>query len=860
MDSNGQSFWLWSRPGDWVTGAGSTVAPRDATHGGVDAVLALASQRGAVPRLPGIVRAERAETELGVLPLLHDRFGTHGRWDPVANQLTGFGAFPGEAPRYLSAGGGTPAALALDHDDRLLLAFADRIELVDLRGRHGPLWLDLPAGFTPHALACDAQGGRWALDRVNRRLARIAGTPFPDRGDVAYDSSTFRPDPENPDDARIELLDAGLLDPATRPVALAASAAGRLAVMAWGADGVLQLSVFDGGRLTARRGLDEAEHAHALAWVDEQHLALRLSDLAEVLVYAADGLSTTPLGQRWPCADAAPGGFVAGQDWPPRLPLVAAADVPAASQDPQARFSRQLVPLAWRGFAATGAAQGRPVDSGTPDLVWHRLYMEAVIPPGCAVLVELAAGDEAEALDDPATPPRWSPHAFGDASALAALDLPTLPPDLPHAAWCPQASELPHHASLLDCAPQAGRVGLFGVLVQRAGMQLREVRGRHLRLRLTLVGNGRASPQVAGLRAWGGRFSHVRRYLPELYRDDAVFDREATGRATRHDFLDRFAALFEGVLTPLEDRIADARILTSPASAPDDALDWLARWTGERFPARLPRERRRAWLQQAPALRSERGTLAGLRRALDIATGGAVAQGRIVIVEDHLLRRTLATLIGIDLGRDDDPLLSGLVVSGNSIVGDTLVLGDADDDPEGRQARREFLALFGDDIASEAERLTVASVYDRTAHRATVLVHDGLDAGLVDMVRSIAEDMAPAHVGLQVIAAREPFLEGIASLIGVDSFLRPPQPLQQVRIQRSRIGRGDRIAGGGALDPRLDDSATLVGHDGTPLARLQAAAVAPQPGQGGRILLDGTRSDPPAGGAIARWRFTRLPT
>ncbi len=853
MDSNGQPFWLWSRPGDWVTGAGCTIAARDAVHGGVDTVLALASERGAVPRLPGIVRAERAETELGGLPLLHDRFGTHGRWDPVGNLLTGFGAFPGEAPRYASAGAGAPLAMALDHDDRLLLAFAERIELVDLRGRHGPLRLELPAGFTPHALACDGQGGRWALDRVNRRLARIAGTPFPDRGDVVDDSGTFRPDPENSDDARIELLDAGLLDAFTRPVALAASAAGRLAVIAWGADGVLQLSVVDGGRLSARRMLDEAAYAHAVAWIDELQLALKVSDLAEVLVYAADGPSTAPLGQRWPCADAAPGGFVAGPDWPPRLPLVASADVPAASLDPGVRFSRPLVPLAWRGFAATGVALGRPVDTGTPDLVWHRLYLEAVIPPGCAVLVELAADDDAEALDDPATPPRWSPHGFGDASALAALDLPA---DTPRAAWCPQASELPHHGSLLGCAPQAGRVGLFGVLVQRAGMQLRDLRGRHLRLRLTLLGNGRASPLVAGLRAWGGRFSHVRRYLPELYRDDAVFDREATGRATRHDFLDRFAALFEGVLTPLEDRIADARVLTSPASAPDDALDWLARWTGERFPARLPRDRRRAWLQQAPALRTERGTLAGLRRALDVATGGAVAQGRIVIVEDHLLRRTLATLIGIDLGRADDPLLPGLIVSGNAFVGDTLVLGDADDP----QVRREFLALFGDEIDNEAERLTVASVHDRTAHRATVLVHEGLDATLVDMVRSVADEVAPAHVALKVIAAREPFLEGIASLVGVDSYLRAPLPLQPVRIQRSRIGRGDRITGGGALDPRLDDSATLVGHDGVPRARLQGAAATPQPGQGGRILLDGTASDPPAGGAIARWRFTRLPT
>ncbi|MDR7271942.1 phage tail-like protein [Pelomonas saccharophila] len=846
MDANSQRFWLWSRPADWVVGDGCAIAPRDAAHGGVEEVLSLASELGVPPLIDGASRLARAETEMAMLPLLRDRFGSYARWDPrptpegPGGSLMGFGAFPGEVPRYATSAPGAPTAMALDADDRIVFAFADRVELFDLRDRHEPVRLELPPLFTPQAVACDAQGGRWLLDRGNRRLAVLAGTPFPERGDVVRDAGSFRPQPENADDARLELLPESLLDPTLRPVALAASPQGRLAVISWGPDGELHLTVVDGAARKATV-LEGAEYAHAIAWLDESDIALRVSDLAEALVYAADAPGPqNPLGRRYPSADAAPGGFVASQDWPPHLPRVRPQDVPDAAEI--AVFSRALVPLSWRGFAASGTAQGRTLDTQSLDLIWHRVYVEAVIPPGCGMLVELRATDE-ETFSG-----AWWPHWFGDASALQT----ELSAGTPRAAWLACPSELPHHASLLGCAPQANRVGLFGALVQRAGMQLRELRGRRLQLRVSLFGNGRATPQIAAVRVWGDRFSYLRRYLPELYRDDPVFDRSAGGDATRHDFLERFIGLFESLLTPLEDQVADARVLTSPNSTPPDALDWLARWTGERFPSRLPTAHKRAWLANAPLLRRLRGTRGGLALALDIATDGAVSLGRIIVLEDFRLRRTLATLLGIDLERSDDPLLPGLVISGNSFVGDTLTLGDADD----AQARAEFLALFGEEIDSEAERQTVASVYERTAHRATILVHEGLDEDLIAMVRNLAEEIAPAHVLVKVMAAREPFMVGIAALVGVDSWLRAPVPLEVARVDQSGIGRGDRITGGGALDWRLDDSSGLVAFDGAPRAHLDAAPIG---SPGGHLLLDGRRSEPPPDGVIARWRFTRLP-
>ena len=111
-------------------------------------------------------------------------------------------------------------------------------------------------------------------------------------------------------------------------------------------------------------------------------------------------------------------------------------------------------------------------------------------------------------------------------------------------------------------------------------MRLRGLRGRRLWLRVTLFGNGRSTPEIAALRAWGERFSYVRRYLPELYRDEEVFDRRLPGPATPHDFLERFSQLFEAVLTPLEDGIAEAHVLSDPHSTPPRWLDWLGRYAG----------------------------------------------------------------------------------------------------------------------------------------------------------------------------------------------------------------------------------------------------------------------------------------
>ena len=132
--------------------------------------------------------------------------------------------------------------------------------------------------------------------------------------------------------------------------------------------------------------------------------------------------------------------------------------------------------------------------------------------------------------------------------------------------------------------------------------------------------------------------------------------------------------------------------------------------------------------------------------------------GEIVLLEHFRLRRLLATLLGVDLAEENDPLLPGLHQSGNSIVGDTLILSDTE--------TVELLALFREEVATAAENAAVIEFLGRLAHRATVLVHQTVTPQDLGLIRRIAELEAPAHVEVRVATATWPLLVGIASLVG----------------------------------------------------------------------------------------------
>jgi phage tail-like protein len=442
------------------------------------------------------------------------------------------------------------------------------------------------------------------------------------------------------------------------------------------------------------------------------------------------------------------------------------------------------------------AAAARPVDSGAAGTVWHRVVVEGEFPPGTGAVVELRAADTLAELAEAAP----AAHLFGIAEG---------PAEAARGAWLSDPTELPFHPGLRACAPVEGRSGSFSALIQQPDRAARELVGRHLAVTVRLLGSGQASPRIAGIRLWGGRFSLVRHYLPRVFHaPEGAASRAAVGAAHPKDFLDRHVAMFEGMLTRLEDKVAAAHLVTDPWAAPAEALDWLGGWIGAEMAPALDMAARRRMLANAVRLHRKRGTLPGLMLALDIVSDGEVAAGGIVAFEDHRLRRVFATILGADLGRAFDPLLGGPVESGNSFVGPTLVLGDAaeldGDTPRLSAAQETELAALFEAPDRRADPEAVRGFFAALAHRVTVLVHADADATRLALIRETARALTPAHVALRVEPASRPLILGLYALVGIDTYVRPRPAPSPVRVDVSKLGERDHVLRLPSLDPRFE--------------------------------------------------------
>jgi phage tail-like protein len=257
----------------------------------------------------------------------------------------------------------------------------------------------------------------------------------------------------------------------------------------------------------------------------------------------------------------------------------------------------------------------RPFDGKEPDCVWHRLLIDACIPPDAAIKV-------------------WSRAANRET-------------DLGRAPWLEEppiyrrgdGSELPFAP-----ASQETYGGTWELLLQRA-------KGRYLQLKLTVKGNGQVTPHLRALRVYYPRFSYLEQYLPAVYREDRDSAR----------FLDGFLANVEGFYTAIEDRVAAVHLLFDRESVPDDYVEWLAGWYGLVFDARLKLSRRakRLLTKYAMEFFRARGTVRGLQMALGVAMEECVDESMFTemseecgeanharIVERFRTRKLPAVLLG----------------------------------------------------------------------------------------------------------------------------------------------------------------------------------------------------------------------
>ena len=228
-------------------------------------------------------------------------------------------------------------------------------------------------------------------------------------------------------------------------------------------------------------------------------------------------------------------------------------------------------------------ALNRPYfDAGEPDCVWHRIMLDANIPPETSVEIwSRAANEEADLTRLP-----WqrepAPYLRADGSEIPFLRS--------QQTTCAGVPKLKTGA------------GTWELLFQRA-------RGRYLQLKIRLKGDERTTPRLRALRAYYPRFSYLTNYLPGVYREDQQ----------SASFLDRFLANVEGMYTTLEDKIAAMQILFDVRSAPTEVLDWLGGWFGVALDPSWDEARRRMFISHAMDFFQYRGTIRGLTMALHLA-------------------------------------------------------------------------------------------------------------------------------------------------------------------------------------------------------------------------------------------------
>jgi len=791
MDANGHRFWMLAEAADFDLSDGSCQFSGDCLHLSGD--IRLPEQAGA--------RAE-AVTNSDLPPVAVGHFDDWAVYDPTAS----FGSEPGSILGATEDGPllpvfGIPAGaqirdMAVDAEGLLRIAGRIRPEaqgliIADMRGRWSiPVVIPIPDAQP------DRVAGRWLLERGSGRLWGEAGAGLPDLAVRTYADHIFRPDPEYANPLRLEEQDPIPRASGERILDCAARADGLLAVLIVTSSALRKTRVEFIPTRGARLRLDVpiVGFASSIGFISETRIALTYPGTKRAVVLDIGGTEPTALSiepNRTPLILPGAARICRGTVAPAHVVHFASgADRPAAPP-------RALQALSMPSYRNEGVAPAaEPVRAENLGTIWHRLVIEADLPAGTGIALDLQVADREDALE--AAPVHT--HYAGE------IDVPTGAPRL---AWIDAPSELPLHAGLLDRAQVKNRTGCFSNLVQNTTNVSRELAGRFARVTLRLFGTGQASPTIAAVRLYGERFSLVRNYLPAVLQPpvDPTL-RQTEGDAHPLDFYDRYVANFERVLTDMEDRVVAAPSLTDPMAAPEEALDWLAGWIGLVMKSGLNTYQRRVMLANGMRLHRRRGTFPGLKLALDIASEGQVTLGGIVALEDFRLRRVFATILGADLGSDYDPLLAGPVESGNSFVGNTLHLGDADELEEGQpklseEQLTELAALYR--APSDPDQLDkVREFFAKLAWHLTVLVHHDVDEARMSLIRDVAAQMTPSHVKLRVERASKPLIVGLYSLLGVDSYLRPRPGASPVITDETLLGEKDQILSLPSLDPAAD--------------------------------------------------------
>ena len=673
---------------------------------------------------------------------------------------------------------------------RLVGKLSDDVQglfLTDMRGR----WSQ------PVAVEMDASPDRvtksWVLHRITGRLWKQAGNVLPELALREFVDHIFRPDPEYTDHVRLKEFPLIDLQPNELILDCAERRDGSIAVLIVSSAQRRQTRLLFITSKNDRISVDLSfkGFASSIGWLSEDRILLTFprsnKGIAFDVMASHLGLISL-LPDHYPLKGLGPQRICRGETTPCWY---------SGSNGAQPLHPCPAHALSLQTHRAEGVAFGADIiDSQKHTTLWHRLVVEGDFPVGTRGEIAIRVFDDLAAIEDA----EFHIHQLGEVNAET---------NVPRLGWLSEPSELPNHAGLVGKPIKLNETGCFSGLVQASDRKSRELVGRYAQIKVKLFGAGHLNPAIAAIRLYGDRFSLVKNYLPNALKPslDPKFRSEISD-ADPLDFFDRFTANFEQILTRLEDKVVAAPSLTNPLSAKSEALEWLSGWIGMTLRSGLSEDQKRMMLANGMRINRRRGTLGGLRLALDIVSNGQIGSGGIVVLEDYRLRRVFSTILGEELGTAFDPILAGPVEGGNSKVGRTLFLGDADQLVGGRpnfssEQIAELLALYRAPTDQD-DFDDVREFFERLAWQVTVIVHHDVGQKGFELIRDTTRRLTPAHVKLRVERASHPLIVGLYSLAGVDTYLKPRPDAMPVVTGRSLLGVQDHVLQLPTLDPRFN--------------------------------------------------------
>ncbi|WP_300336138.1 phage tail protein [Accumulibacter sp.] len=393
------------------------------------------------------------------------------------------------------------------------------------------------------------------------------------------------------------------------------------------------------------------------------------------------------------------------------------------------------------------------LDAEHDQTQWGRLVVEACIPAGTAIRFRAFTRDELE-FDDP----------------IDGIGLAGETPVLSQHTWDHYAGESqtlfrdPSQRPLRP-APADGFALYDAPLIVAPG--------RYLWLVFEFSGTRSKSPRLRSARVEYPGHDLLKKLPRTLWRE-----------AASRDFLFRYLMAPAAMLDEWQAVASERQRLLDARIAPEAALPWLASFLGLVIdPCWSPAVQRQMILEAATLFRT-RGTLASLKRMVEILSGAEV-----VIIEHFRLRG--GGVVGNPQVNASQAVLGVGYRVGGAIGG---ALGGALGEP-----RRQALATE-QPVASAA--VDDVQNFDDFAHRFTVSVVAALDARQLDCVRRLIEIHKPAHTDFTLCTASSGIRAGLGAHLGISSVIGKSAGFEQGLM-------GDAVLGAGYLlgRPEIDREA-----------------------------------------------------